>query len=490
MATRKHWVAAAASLSLLSLAQAAGVQISQIVNRPPELVVYLTGAPRPPVREAAAALDAINLPVKAIEPWNPATGLALVLAVDVSASMRTANFPEVQRSIGEVLASLPPASKVAVTTFGDEVRVLLGFGSAAAADEVVKALSPDAKQTALYEGLLAAHGIAAAGDLKLPDRRAVLLVTDALDESERGFGPEELRDKVVRSNAPVFVLAMTPQRMDRQQTEMIRALARVARASGGNLTQARPTAVSQGLQALMAHAMQADQLRLDCGMCRNESGMARVLEVGLKQVGATVSDSREIKLPPPPPSPPPPPPKKEARNVKPQTEHPLLKRWLEILLGLLTAGGAGTAYVKRERLSVVYVKIRHLVRKGLSGTGTGTGTGTGGTKGPNPPPPPDNNVQRLTIDLAGIGRQQLKVGSSDLVIGRSGRADLRVEKDPEVSTRHAALYRDKGVLTLRDLGSSNATFLNGTAIVRPEPVHDRDLIVVGRTELRVYFGWV
>lgn len=481
MASRKHWVAAAASLSLLSLAQAAGVQISQIVNRPPELVVYLTGAPRPPVREAAAALDAINLPVKAIEPWNPATGLALVLAVDVSASMRTANFPEVQRSIGEVLASLPPASKVAVTTFGDEVRVLLGFGSAAAADEAVKALSPDAKQTALYEGLLAAHGIAAAGDLRLPDRRAVLLVTDALDESERGFGPEELRDKVVRSNAPVFVLAMTPQQMDRQQTEMIRALARVARASGGNLTQARPTAVSQGLQALMAHAMQADQLTLDCGMCRNESGLARVLEVGLKQAGATVSDSREIKLPPPPPAPVLPP-STSASNppIIDEKKEPI--PWLEIILALLTAGG-GTAYVQRQRISVVYVKIRRLIRKKIGDEETGP------IPQP-PPPPPDNNVQRLTIDLAGIGRQQLKVGSSDLVIGRSGRADLRVEKDPEVSTRHAALYRDKGVLTLRDLGSSNATFLNGTAIVRPEPVHDRDLIVVGRTELRVYFGWV
>jgi hypothetical protein len=227
--------------------------------------------------------------------------------------------------------------------------------------------------------------------------------------------------------------------------------------------------------------MQADQLTLDCGMCRNESGLARVLEVGLKQAGATVSDSREIKLPPPPPAPVLPP-STSASNppIIDEKKEPI--PWLEIILALLTAGG-GTAYVQRQRISVVYVKIRRLIRKKIGDEETGP------IPQP-PPPPPDNNVQRLTIDLAGIGRQQLKVGSSDLVIGRSGRADLRVEKDPEVSTRHAALYRDKGVLTLRDLGSSNATFLNGTAIVRPEPVHDRDLIVVGRTELRVYFGWV
>jgi len=41
---------------------------------------------------------------------------------------------------------------------------------------------------------------------------------------------------------------------------------------------------------------------------------------------------------------------------------------------------------------------------------------------------------------------------------------------------------------LRDMGSTNGTYLNGTRIVRPEPIQDRDLVRVGRTEIRVYLG--
>jgi pSer/pThr/pTyr-binding forkhead associated (FHA) protein len=80
------------------------------------------------------------------------------------------------------------------------------------------------------------------------------------------------------------------------------------------------------------------------------------------------------------------------------------------------------------------------------------------------------------------------VGLADTVFGRAKSADVGMGEDTEASSKHAALFLQKGALMVRDLGSSNGTFLNGTRIVRAEPIQDQDLILVGRTEVRVYLG--
>ena len=76
--------------------------------------------------------------------------------------------------------------------------------------------------------------------------------------------------------------------------------------------------------------------------------------------------------------------------------------------------------------------------------------------------------------------------ASELVLGRAKTAAVPIERDSEASTRHAALTIANGALIVRDLASANGTYLNGTRIVRPEPLHDRDVVLVGRTEVRVY----
>ncbi len=50
-----------------------------------------------------------------------------------------------------------------------------------------------------------------------------------------------------------------------------------------------------------------------------------------------------------------------------------------------------------------------------------------------------------------------------LSIGRDVRNDIRLQ-DTEVSRRHAELRQIDGGFSIHDLGSSNGTFVNGTAI--------------------------
>ena len=70
-----------------------------------------------------------------------------------------------------------------------------------------------------------------------------------------------------------------------------------------------------------------------------------------------------------------------------------------------------------------------------------------------------------------------------LVIGRSSGCQL-VLADDSVSRRHAELYVEEGRWLLRDLGSSNGTYVNGRLVTEAE-VRRGDVIYLGGCRLRL-----
>jgi hypothetical protein len=70
-----------------------------------------------------------------------------------------------------------------------------------------------------------------------------------------------------------------------------------------------------------------------------------------------------------------------------------------------------------------------------------------------------------------------------LTIGRSGDCHL-VLADDTVSRRHAELRAEGGRWLLRDLGSSNGTYVNGRRVLEAE-VRPGDLLHLGGAEIRL-----
>ncbi|MCG8457355.1 MAG: EAL domain-containing protein, partial [Holophagales bacterium] len=68
-------------------------------------------------------------------------------------------------------------------------------------------------------------------------------------------------------------------------------------------------------------------------------------------------------------------------------------------------------------------------------------------------------------------------------IGRRSDADM-VLQARQVSNHHAELYLAEGKPWIRDLDSTNGTFLNGRRLRRPRPVQDGDRLGFARHELR------
>lgn len=86
--------------------------------------------------------------------------------------------------------------------------------------------------------------------------------------------------------------------------------------------------------------------------------------------------------------------------------------------------------------------------------------------------------------------QRIPLMSAITVLGRDDDADVIID-DPGVSRRHSEIRITHDgphlVMSIRDLGSTNGTFVNGEQ-VDSEHVHDGDALTIGRTRMSIHLG--
>ncbi|MGY1686407.1 ATP-binding cassette domain-containing protein [Geodermatophilus sp. SYSU D00867] len=159
-----------------------------------------------------------------------------------------------------------------------------------------------------------------------------------------------------------------------------------------------------------------------------------------------------------------------------------------------------------ERVSRAHLAVRHEARgwvlqdlgsrNGTSLDGTAVPPGTvGGSPGPAVPLEPGREHR---VQVGGHGGPELLVRSVSggqrpgadagpaaervVVIGRDPACDVVVADDPMVSRRHAAIELGApGTAVVRDLGSSNGTYLNGTRLAGTAVLTAGDTIGMGGT---------
>jgi adenylate cyclase len=102
-------------------------------------------------------------------------------------------------------------------------------------------------------------------------------------------------------------------------------------------------------------------------------------------------------------------------------------------------------------------------------------------------PHPDYGPRLTLKDPAGEVTEY-PLGASN-VLGRSTTASVRLA-DREVSRKHSQIDHEGDAWILRDLGSSNGTFLNGKRIAGPAQLKDGDEVMIGtsRMEFRLSSG--
>jgi predicted component of type VI protein secretion system len=80
--------------------------------------------------------------------------------------------------------------------------------------------------------------------------------------------------------------------------------------------------------------------------------------------------------------------------------------------------------------------------------------------------------------------EAIRLGDGVTTVGRHDDCRLRI-KSSQVSRRHCELFGKKGLLLVKDLGSSNGTFVNGKRIQEQRVLEPGDELTIGQVMLRV-----
>ena len=83
-----------------------------------------------------------------------------------------------------------------------------------------------------------------------------------------------------------------------------------------------------------------------------------------------------------------------------------------------------------------------------------------------------------------FNNQMFELEEGERTVGRSRTCDISVN-DPSVSRRHVVLKAGSGRILLKDLGSSNGTFINGERIQEDGELHHGDTLGLGDADLNV-----
>jgi len=85
---------------------------------------------------------------------------------------------------------------------------------------------------------------------------------------------------------------------------------------------------------------------------------------------------------------------------------------------------------------------------------------------------------RLTVYFPEDSPTSHECVGDTLTVGRLGDNDVALD-EASVSSRHAEIVAQDGAVVLRDLESTNGTFLNGEQITGEHPLHEGDEIYFG-----------
>jgi hypothetical protein len=101
-------------------------------------------------------------------------------------------------------------------------------------------------------------------------------------------------------------------------------------------------------------------------------------------------------------------------------------------------------------------------------------------------PGPSNSSPQLLVTSGPAVGHVLDIPAGYSEIGRLPGSGIRLDEDG-VSRHHAGLSRAAGQITVRDLGSTNGTYLNGRRLDAspPQPLRDGDRLRIGSVELRL-----
>jgi hypothetical protein len=382
--------------------------------------------------------------------------------------------------------------------------------------------------TLLYQGLVQAIDLSRRLDRNLPLRRAIVVLTDGLDDQQGGAGRQEVVDKLQLDPTPIYAIGAAPRNTTKVD-EALKDFASLVRLSGGDYRRVNDIHnVDKGYLELRTIVRDTQHLVADCPMCDSD-GSTRTARLVVSEGGAVVSSQTvtvrqvgqdgiaipkpPVVTPPTPPAPPiplapradtppamvaePKPPPVVPHDAQPvQMPQAQPESWLHWLAGVVKdlSNIVDSVFRMAKNLNALYLLLLALGIFGAVGSAAVYFVFIAPPKGdekpsPTKPRPQDPPVETTRLKLDILRPSELELGiypfENDLTVGRAPDNTVKVTNDRQISALHCTLSPEGKSILVKDAGSRNGTRINGVPIADFLHAESGDVLGIGRTEIRM-----
>lgn len=437
-------------------------------------------------------------------------GVAYVLLVDVSKSVRPQAFADLKGVLGRWIEALGERDRAALITFGDSVDVVQDFtGDKQALAQHAANLHATSQQTHLHAALLRGMELTRRIEPSLPAYRTLVVLTDGEEDSLGGPIREEVERALREHGTPIYALGLYRRPFNATAQQALQALGRFARLSGGeyiDIVSSGTATVESDIQRSIRAVLVAD---LTCSACPIDGKLHQV-QFALRQADATLTADVPVRLVRPPDSEP-----NEARSPDGSSDSPETGH-----LGWVIALAAGATIVagfliwrrrraerdaaprsSSESMATPMSSSDRIAGSEVDETRPAALTGAtepsvadffpaapGSTSPGGPSPSAASAAIRIELVEVGALRSGLRFATEigdRVLVGRDAGTCAIVVTDDAVSARHCSLEHERGTVFVSDLDSTNGTAVNGVPIAARFALSDGDVLRIGETELRV-----
>ncbi|GFP75489.1 FHA domain-containing protein [Clostridium fungisolvens] len=467
-----------------------------------------------------ASIGSVKLPLKSLDRYeSTGEGIAYVLMADASKSMGTKGKESIIKLFTEIINQASINDKIAVVTFGESENILQDFTSdKKILIDKINTVNVKEDGTDLYRAVSKALDMLSS-DKSLPAEKAIVILSDGQESNDQGITKDEVLLKLPQSHIPVVSVPYKTSDSAAAK-ENLKILGSFARLSNGlDFTQNDNKTFSDIAKATAERFKKTFVGKFDSSAVKME-GQTVTLNLAVKLNGSTtisanqsivlpvVDTSQTTKITPTPPQ--------TQTSVVPGKNTKGFSKYIPYIAGgaiiLLTvlvllvtkmrkkdeyteySFNEGGSTGEEEKNSTVFVSEGDENKAMEVGKTVGLYEESNGSNsiqktGPLPQSPPKGGIK---IRFTKLGREDIVsyeiLLSSSIIIGRDPAiAKLVFKEDELLSGKHCELVLQDSRIFVRDLGSTNGTYVNGVPLSGPCCLHNDDILLIGSMELRVCF---
>ncbi|MEE2778018.1 MAG: VWA domain-containing protein, partial [Acidobacteriota bacterium] len=248
-----------------------------------------------PVDAISATLGGEAMSVTSAVPFRESgEGVAYIFAVDISRSMSAEQFGRIRGALEAWFDRLGPLDRVALLSFGDASRVVVDFtDDRQALRDAIASLGPTDGTRVPFQALHDAIDLSLRRDPGLPRRRALVVLSDGLDEAS-GMTAEDVLVQLREQRLPVYSIGFG----GRARRESLDLMLRFSTNSGGRYLEVEGSNFPAAYEGLRRAIERVWVVAMDCAMCRADGATYR-LQMNLELADRVLSKGVDVRLLPP-----------------------------------------------------------------------------------------------------------------------------------------------------------------------------------------------